>query len=92
MDVTTIMYANEINLRSHIPKRMQYDYYLHGIKKQKRYFKYLKTAKEKNLDTIKEYFNYSEKQAKEVLKLFSQKELNEMAFQLNKGGVDGKAR
>jgi preprotein translocase subunit Sec63 len=67
-------------------------YYLHGIKKQKRYFKYLKTAKEKNLDTIKEYFNYSEKQAKEVLKLFSQKELNEMAFQLNKGGVDGKAR
>lgn len=92
MDVSTIMYANEMNLRPNISKRMQYDYYLHGIKKHKRYFKYLKSTKEKNLDIIKEYFNYSEKKAKEVVKLFSQQDLDAMATQLSKGGADGKAK
>lgn len=91
MDVSTIMYANEMNLRSQLPKRMQYDYYIHGIKKQKRYFKYYKTTKEKNIDLIKEYFNYTEKHAKEILTIFSQKELDDMERRLNKGGVNGKS-
>lgn len=90
MDATTVMYANDMNLYSNLPKRMQYDYYLHAIKKQKRFFKYLKTQKEINLELVKEYFSYSEKQAKEVLPLLSGEDLHYIKSKLAKGGVDGK--
>ena len=76
MDVSTVMYANEMNLRPNIPKKYQNLYYLNSIKKQKRYFKYLKTTKEKQLDLIKEYFCYSDRQAKEVFPMLSQEELD----------------
>lgn len=92
MDPSTVMYANDMNLCSHIPKRMQYDYYLYSIKKQRRFFKYLKTTKEKNLDMVKEYFNYSEKLAREVLPILTPKDLEYIQAKLNKGGADGKVK
>lgn len=92
MDVTTVMYANEVNLRPNMTKQMQYDYYLHSIKKQKRYFKYVKTQKELYLDAIKEYFGYSDRRAKEVLPILTEVEISYIIQKLDKGGVDGKKK
>jgi len=92
MDVTTVLYANEMNIRPAIPKKIQYQYYLHAIKKSKRYFKYLKTTKEKNIDLLKEYFSYSDRRAREVLPLFSEPELEYIKNKLQKGGIDGKRK
>jgi hypothetical protein len=87
MNITTIMYANEMNMNGHLPKRMQYDYYLNSIKKQKRYFKYIKHKRQDDIDVIKEYHGYSEARAKEVLSIFTDEDIQYMKDRLNKGGV-----
>lgn len=87
MNITTIMYANDMNMNSHIPKRMQYDYYLHSLKKQKRYFKYIKHKRQDDIDLIKEYHGCSEPRAKELLPIFTDDDIQYMRERLNKGGV-----
>jgi hypothetical protein len=87
MNITTIMYVNEMNMNGHLPKRMQYDYYLNSIKKQKRYFKYIKHKRQDDIDVIKEYHGYSEARAKEVLPIFTVEDIQYMKDRLNKGGV-----
>lgn len=87
MNITTIMYANEMNLNSHLPKRMQYDYFLNSIKKQKRFFKYIKHTRQDDIDVIKEYHGYSEVRAKEILPIFTEEDIQYMREKLNKGGV-----
>lgn len=86
MDVTTVMYANEMNKNFHLPKHMQYDYYLNSIKKQKRYFKYIKHTRQDDIDVIREYHGYSETRAKEVLPIFSVDDIEYMKSKLYKGG------
>jgi hypothetical protein len=87
MNISTIMYANEMNINSNLPKRLQYDYYINAIKKQKRFFKYIKHKNEDNLLIIKEYFGYSNSVAKQVLPILSQDELDYMKIKLLKGGT-----
>lgn len=87
MDITTILYANEMNMNSHLSKRMQYDYYLHSIKKQKRFFKYIKHKRQADLDVIQEYHGCSELQAKELLPIFTDDDFEYMKARLSKGGV-----
>ena len=87
MNITTIMYANEMNMNYHLPKRMQYDYYLHSLKKQKRFFKYVKNKRQADIDLIKEYHNCSELRAKEMLPIFTEDDLKYMRSKTDKGGM-----
>lgn len=86
MNQTTVMYANEMNLRHFLPKRLQYDYYLNSVKKQKRYFKYLKEDEQSNLDLVREYFGYGKARAKEALSILSSEDIEYIRMKLNKGG------
>ena len=63
----TILYANEMNLQSHIDKKMQYDYYLNSVRKRKRFSRWIKEESSDDLDLIKFHFNYSDSKAKEVM-------------------------
>ena len=40
--IDCLMYANEMNRCSDIPKKWQYDFYLHGLSKKKRFSKWQK--------------------------------------------------
>ncbi|MGA1706370.1 MAG: DNA polymerase clamp loader subunit A [Candidatus Nanopelagicaceae bacterium] len=90
MNIETIMYAQEMNCNSHLPKDMQYDYHFYAIKKQKRFFKYIKHHKQDLIDLISEYHSCSEKKAKEMLNLFSEDDISYMKDKLNKGGKNAK--
>lgn len=92
MDHTTIMYANEMNLRHFLPKRLQYDYYFHSIKKYKRFFKYVKEEEQDNLDVVKEYFGYSKARAKEALSILTDDDIQYMKSKLNRGGHNAKRK
>lgn len=93
MDITTILYANEMNMNYHLPKRMQYDYYLNAITKRKRYFKYIKHKRQDDIDVIREYHNCTEVRAKEMLPIFTDDDLTYMRSRVSKGGVkDGKQK
>jgi len=74
--VDGIFYANEMNRYPELPKRAQYDFYFHSLAAKKRPFvKWSKPEKEQNIELIKQYFNYSDKKAREVLNIISQDQL-----------------
>ena len=83
----TVIAANEMNSRTHLDNRMQYDFLRHVVRKAKRYNKWIK-SEEENIDAVKEYFGYSFNKAKEALTLLSEKDLAEIKSWLatSKGG------
>tara|TARA_R100001082_G_scaffold86120_1_gene52712 strand:- start:13234 stop:13617 length:384 start_codon:yes stop_codon:yes gene_type:complete len=82
----TIIHSNIINENCHIDKKMQYDYYLASIRKRKRFSKWLKQEESEKIDTIKEYFGYSNQKAKEVEDLISDSNIEDMRESMFKGG------
>lgn len=71
----TILFANEMNLHSNIPGKLQYYYYLAGIRKRKRYSKWHKLDKNDDLEMIQRIYNVRVEVAKEYLKLLSETDL-----------------
>jgi hypothetical protein len=76
----TIFYANEMNrFWASADKKMQFDFYLHGIKTKFR--KYVKWAKPENEEAIKvlvKFGKLSRRKAAEVLPLLSEEELKSL--------------
>src|SRR4051812_10017747 len=55
----TVLYANEVNQRHYMDKRMQYEYLLHAVRQRKRFSKWLKPETIKDIEAVAEYFQYS---------------------------------
>lgn len=86
----SVLFANEMNRYWNTPRQQQYDFYYHGLPKKKRFGKWHKNQDDKeSLELIQEYFGYSRRKAKDVLKLL-QPHLTEIAQELEKGGRRGK--
>jgi len=85
--IDTILYANEMNRRHFLDKKLQYDYLFHSIRKYKRkYQKWMKYNESKDIQLIKEYYSYSTKQAEQVFPLLSKSDLEYITEKLDKGG------
>ena len=82
----TIMYANEMNRLHHASKHMQFSFFLNSIKSRKRFSKWLKSSKIKDLDVVKQHFGYSNKKAQEALSLMTKKQIDYIKERLYKGG------
>ena len=82
----TVMYANEMNRLHHASKHMQFSFYLNSIKSRKRFSKWLKSSKIKDLDVVKQHFGYSNKKAQEALSLMTKKQIDYIKERLYKGG------
>ena len=52
--VDSLLYANDMNMLSILDNKLQYDYYLHGLKKSKRYSKWHKFEPSEKYEIIKE--------------------------------------
>jgi hypothetical protein len=85
--IDTLFFANELNRFHFLDKDIQYKYYLKVIKKKKRFAPWLKSGEDDNISAIKEYYNYSDKNAKAVLDLLSVDHLTEIKKSLYKGGT-----
>jgi len=82
----TVMYANEMNRLHHATKHMQFSFFLNSIKSRKRFSKWLKSSKIKDLDVVKQHFGYSNKKAQEALSLMTKKQIDYIKERLYKGG------
>ena len=82
----TIMYANEMNRLHHASKHMQFSFFLNSIKSRKRFSKWLKASKLKDLDVVKQHFGYSNKKAQEALSLLTKEKIDYIKERLYKGG------
>lgn len=84
----TVIFVNEMNRFPHIPKQMQYEFLKATIRKKKRFDKWIKAeAEADDISTIKEYYNYSNEKAKQVLDLFLPGQLDDIRQKMFKGGM-----
>ena len=82
-----IMFANEMNQYSFIPKKLQYDFYLNSLRSKKRFSPWLRKDKIKDLDNVKRYYGYSDEKAKQALRILSKQQLNFIQSKFETGGT-----
>ena len=82
-----IMYANEMNLATHLDKKLQYDFYLNTLRSKKRFAPWIRKEELKNLESIKSYYGYSNEKAKQVLPLLSEEQITFIRKKLDTGGL-----
>ena len=83
----TIFYANQINVRPGLDKKIQYDYLRLSVSKRKRFSKWFKEEKNDNIKLIQEYYGYSYRRAKEVLECLTDDNIRTIKDSLKTGGV-----
>jgi hypothetical protein len=82
----TVIYANEMNARPHLEKRLQFDFLINTVRPRKRYNKWLKPETVEVLSTIQEYYGYSIDKARQVLPLLTAAQLDIIKKKMNRGG------
>ena len=82
----TVLYANEMNRHHQIDGRLQFDFFINIIRKRKRFSKWFKPEQISDLETIKQYYGYSNEKARQVLTLLSTEQINELKNKVVKGG------
>ena len=82
----TIMLVNELNMRHHLDKKLQYDFLLNSVRSKKRYAPWVKASKLKDLEYVKEYYGFSNEKAKTALSILNDEQIKTIKDSLNKGG------
>ena len=82
----TLLFANEINKLHFLDKKLQYDFLIYGIRRKKRFSKWMKANKLKNLEYVKDYFGYNNEKGRLALELLTKDQLDIIKQRLSKGG------
>lgn len=82
----TILYANEMNRYHHLDNRLQFDFLINTIRKQKRFSKWHKAESSEDIEAIKEYYGYSNEKARQTLSVLTQDQIIELKQKVYKGG------
>ena len=82
----TVIYANEMNIRPSTYKKLQFDYLINTIRRNKRFPKWIKPEEDENIKVIMDYYGYNAQRAKEVLSLHSMEEISQIREKLDTGG------
>ena len=81
-----IMFANEMNRYPNLDKDMQYSFYLNTLRKKKRFSPWLRKDKVTDLQSVKQYYGYSNEKASQALKILSKQQLEFIKQRLEVGG------
>jgi hypothetical protein len=83
-----ILFANEMNRRHHLDKKMQNAFLLNTIRSMKRPFaKWAKAEKNDDLECIKLAFSLSDSKAREALRLLGKEQIQQLKEDTYKGGL-----
>ena len=85
-----ILYANEMNKMHHLDKRLQFQFFINIVRNRKRFSKWLRSSKIKNLEYVKEYYGYNNEKARQALDILNNDEIEYIKRIINRGGRDGK--
>lgn len=86
-----VLFSNEMNMLPNTDKKMQFHYLLHRVRKYKRPFqKWQKRQKNDDLESVKEYYKFSNEKAEESLKVLTSDQLQDIKKSLSKGGCKSK--
>lgn len=82
----TVFMSNEMNRLHHVDSKMQYDFLINIVRTKKRFSKWDKPEQRADLDCIKEYFDYSESKAKQVIGLLTEAQIRTIKEKVSRGG------
>lgn len=83
-----VLYANEMNRRHQIDKKLQNDFLLNTIRAKKRPFnKWIKPEKSEDIACIKSFYGFSDAKARDALRLLTDKQIQELKEKTDKGGL-----
>ena len=81
-----ILYANEMNKSAHLPKKMQYDFYINSLKPRKRFSPWARKDSIDYLDVVIEYYGYNDDKALQALRILTKDQIEHITYSLRKGG------
>ena len=84
--IDSILFANEMNKYPNLDKDMQYNFYLNTHRKKKRFSPWLRKEKVTDLQSVKQYYGYSNEKASQALKILSKQQLEFIRQRLETGG------
>lgn len=83
-----VLFANEMNRRHFLDKKMQNSFLLNTIRAKKRPFvKWAKSEKNEDIQCIKTVFGFSNIKAEEALRLLSKDQLKQLKELIDIGGI-----
>lgn len=83
-----VLFANEMNRRHFLDKKLQNDFLLNTVRSQKRPFaKWVKAEKSDDLECIKQVYGFSDSKAREALRLLSKDQIQKLKEQTDTGGL-----
>ena len=85
--VDAIMFANEMNLNSHLDKKLQYAFLLNTLRSKKRFSPWIRKDELKTLECIKSYYGYSNEKARQVLSILTEDQITSIRKKLDTGGL-----
>jgi hypothetical protein len=87
----TVLYANEMNQRHYLDKKLQYHFLMNTVRKKKRFSKWLKPEKYEDLELLKRMYGYSNEKAKAALNLLNAEQLQALRASSARGGLQKRA-
>ena len=84
--IETIMLVNEMNQYSFLPKKMQYDFFINIVRKNKSFSPWIRQDEIKDLEYVKRYYGYDNEKAKQALKILTKEQLNFIKSKFDTGG------
>ena len=82
-----VLFANEMNMYSFLPKKMQYDFFINTLRTKRRFSPWIRKDLVDNLDCVKRYYGYSNEKAKQALKILSKEQLDFIKSKFEIGGT-----
>jgi len=82
----TVAIANEMNQYAHLDKKLQFHFLINIVRKRKRFSKWNKPDLVRDIEVVKEYYGYSNNEAKQALSLLSPEQIKELEKKVSKGG------
>ena len=82
-----IAQANEMNGYHFLGKDVQFNFFINSIRKKKRFGgKWLKQNVLKDIEYVKEYYDYSNEKAREALSILTKEQIELIKLSVDKGG------
>ena len=83
-----LLLVNEMNIRNTLDKDIQYTFLLNSIRQGRRYSPWEKKNISKDLESIKQYYNYNDDKATQALKLLSKEQIEYIHNKLENFGSE----
>jgi len=83
-----ILFANEMNRRHFLDKKIQNDFFINTIRSKKRpYVKWAKSDKQDDIQYIKQIYGFSDQKAIDALRLLNTEQIQQLKEQTDIGGL-----